>query len=76
MTDYTIIDTHVHTYQTREIGLQAKQGSNVTDYAGTPDELLPLMERARISKAVMVNMLPVADMRDAALVNVPGELNG
>ncbi len=70
MADYLIIDAHVHTYQTRDVGLQAKQGSNVTDYAGTPDELLPLMERAGISKAVMVNMLPLTDMRDAAVVKL------
>lgn len=75
MADYLIIDAHVHTYQSREVGLQAKQDSNVTDYAGTLDELLPLMERARISKAVMVTMLPVAEMRDAALARLPGSLS-
>lgn len=75
MADYYIIDAHVHTYQTREIGLQAKQGSDVTDYGGTPDELLSLMERANISKAVMVSMLPVGDMRDAALAKLPSGLS-
>ena len=74
MAEYLIIDAHVHTYQTREIGLQAKQGSNVTDYGGTLDELLPIMERGGISKAVMVNVLPVADMRDAALAKLPREI--
>ena len=38
MAEYLVIDAHVHTYQTREVGLQAKQGSNITDYAGTLDE--------------------------------------
>ncbi len=76
MADYLIIDAHVHTYQTREIGLQAKQGSNITDYAGTIDELLPIMEKAEISRAVMVNMLPLAEMRDAALAKLPKELAG
>ena len=75
MSDYPVIDAHVHTYQTREIGLQAKGGSTVTDYGGTLDELLPLMERANISKSVMVNMLPLADMRDAALAKLPGDLS-
>ncbi|MFC1988950.1 amidohydrolase family protein, partial [Chloroflexota bacterium] len=75
MADYTIIDAHVHTYQTREIGLQAKQGSNVTDYGGTLDELLPLMEKANISKAVMVNMLPIAEMRDAALAKLTSDFS-
>lgn len=75
MADYLIIDAHVHTYQSREIGLQAKQGSNITDYAGTVDELLPIMDKAGISKAVMVNMLPLADMRDAAIANLPDGLS-
>lgn len=75
MAEYTIIDAHVHTYQTRDIGLQAKQGSNVTDYAGTPDELLSVMEKTGISQAVMVNMLPLTDMRDAALASLPKELS-
>lgn len=75
MAEYLIIDAHVHTYQTREIGLQAKQGSNITDYAGTPDELLPIMERASLSKAVMVNMLPLDEMRQAALAKLSSELS-
>ena len=75
MANYPVIDAHVHTYQTLEMGLQAKQGSNITDYAGTLDELLPLMERAGISKAVMVNMLPVVDMRDAAIAKLPSEVS-
>jgi len=75
MADYLIIDAHLHTYQTREIGLQAKQGSNATDYAGTPDELLPIMEKNNISRAVMVNMLPLADMRDAAIASLPTSLS-
>lgn len=75
MAEYLVIDAHVHTYQTRDIGLQAKQGSNATDYGGTLDELLPVMEMAGISRAVMVNMLPLAEMRDAALAKLPAGLS-
>jgi len=75
MAEYLIIDAHVHTYQTREIGFQAKQGSNATDYAGTVDELLPIMKKAGISKSVMVNVLPVAEMHQAALNKLPKELS-
>jgi len=75
MSEYTIIDAHVHTFQTRGIGLQAKQGNTRTDYAGTLDELLPTMEKAGISKAVVVNMLPLAEMRNAALAKLPGDLS-
>ena len=74
MTDYTIIDAHVHTYQSREIGFQAKQGSTMTNYAGTLDELLAIMEKAGISRAVMVNMLPLAEMRKAAVDRLPAGL--
>ena len=75
MSEYLIIDAHVHTYQTREIGLQAKQGSTTTDYAGTIDELLPIMEKAEISRAVMVNMLPLAEMKKAAVDRLPENLS-
>ena len=75
MSDFYVIDAHIHTYQTREVGLQAKQGSIITDYAGTIDELLPIMEKANISKAVMVNMLPLAEMRKAAVDQLPPDLS-
>ncbi len=48
MTDYLIIDAHVHTYPAPEIGLQAKQGDTRSDYCGTIDELLPVMEKGLI----------------------------
>ncbi|HEU4759998.1 MAG TPA: amidohydrolase family protein [Dehalococcoidia bacterium] len=75
MPDYTIIDAHVHTYPSCEIGRQAMMGSGRTDYGGTPDELLAIMDGAGIRQAVMVNMTPVADMRDAALAKLPPNLS-
>ncbi|HEY40476.1 MAG TPA: amidohydrolase [Dehalococcoidia bacterium] len=75
MSEYLIIDAHLHTYQTREIGLQAKQDHTVTDYGGTIDELLPIMEKAKIGKAVMVNMLPLAEMKKAAVDRLPEDLS-
>ena len=72
--DFPIIDAHVHTYRSREIGRQAMMGSGRTDYGGTPDELLALMSRGRIQKAVMVNMTPVVDMFDAAVARLPAEI--
>jgi predicted TIM-barrel fold metal-dependent hydrolase len=65
--DFPIIDAHLHTYPTPEIGLQATQGQGHSGCNGTVEELLELMRRGNIEKAVMVNMTPVADMRDAAL---------
>ena len=70
-----IIDAHVHTYRSREIGRQAMMGSGLTDYGGTPDELLAMMSRCGIKKAVMVNMTPIVDMFDAAAANLPPDLS-
>jgi predicted TIM-barrel fold metal-dependent hydrolase len=70
----TVIDAHVHTYPSREIGRQAMMGSGRTDYGGTPDELLGIMDGAGITHAVMVNMTPFADMMDAALASLPADL--
>ncbi len=75
MADHPIIDAHVHTYRSREIGRQAMMGSGRTDYGGTPDELLALMARGGIEKAVMVNMTPVLDMFDAAVAKVPADIS-
>ena len=73
--DFPIIDAHVHTYPSREIGRQAMTGTGKTDYGGTPEELLGLMDWGGIEKAVMVNMTPVADMRDAAIAALPSDLS-
>jgi uncharacterized protein len=67
------IDSHVHTYPSREIGRQAMMGTGRTDHGGTPEELLGIMGRAGITHAVMVNMTPFADMMDAALAKLPPE---
>lgn len=70
MTDYPIIDAHIHTYPTPEIGRQAQQGAGLSGLAGTVDEYLELMAAGvghDIETAVMVNMTPVADMRDAIM---------
>ncbi len=75
MPDYPIIDAHVHTYRSRDIGRQAMMGSGQTDYGGTVDELLDLMARGGIQRAVMVNMTPIADMLDAALAGLPPDLS-
>ena len=73
MIDFPIIDAHVHTYPTAEIGLQATQGLGQSGHSGTVEELLELMRSGNIEKAVMVNMTPVADMRDAALARGQSE---
>ncbi|MEE8442723.1 MAG: amidohydrolase family protein [Dehalococcoidia bacterium] len=74
MPDVQVIDIHIHTYTTRAIGMQA-QGGNVgpSGHAGTIDELLPVLKKAGISHAAMVNFTPVADMLDAARSRLPAD---
>jgi len=67
MANYDVIDAHVHTYKSPEIGRQAKTGSDATDCCGTPEELIPIMEEAEISLAVQCNMTPARSMFAAAI---------
>lgn len=65
-----IIDAHVHTYPTAEIGKQAMQGAGQSGCSGTVEELLSVMARGKISYAVQANMTPTYDMKTAALKNL------
>ncbi len=61
----SIIDSHIHTYRTAEEGRRAQQGTGRSGHAGAADEYLELLAESGIEAAVMVNMTPVAEMRDA-----------
>jgi predicted TIM-barrel fold metal-dependent hydrolase len=74
MPDYPIIDAHVHTFPRPDIGWQAQSGAGLSGHAGTVEELVALMREGNISHAVMVNMTPVFEMREAALNRQPIEL--
>ncbi len=71
MAEFEIIDAHLHTYPTAEIGLQAMEGRGRAGYTGVIDELLGIMKEGGISKSVMLNLTPQPDMRDAALAKIP-----
>jgi len=71
-----IIDLHAHTYPTPEIGRQAMQGHGRSPYAGTVPELRQAMAAGGIAAAVMVNLTPIAEMREAALRRLPAERAG
>jgi hypothetical protein len=62
-----IVDVHTHTYARPEIGRQALQGEGWSPYAGTVPELRAAMARGGIVTAVMANLTPIPDMREAAL---------
>lgn len=75
MAEGDTIDVHVHTYASAEIGRQVIQSlGSRSDFDGTIEQLVPFMEQAGISRAVMVNFTPVADMMTAALARVPADL--
>jgi predicted TIM-barrel fold metal-dependent hydrolase len=73
MVDYEVIDAHVHTYKTPDIGRQALSGFNVSGCCGTPEELTGLMARAGIQQAVQCNMTPAKTMLEASLASIPAE---
>ena len=73
MTDYDVIDAHVHTYKTPDIGRQALSGFEVVGCCGTPEELIPIMEAAGIRLAVQCNMTPARSMLEAAVDAMPPE---
>jgi predicted TIM-barrel fold metal-dependent hydrolase len=75
MPDYPIIDAHVHTFPRPDIGWQAQSGAGLSGHAGTIEELVPLMREGNISHAVMVNMTPVFEMKEAALLRQPPDLS-
>jgi predicted TIM-barrel fold metal-dependent hydrolase len=76
MSDFFIIDAHVHTYKTPEIGMQAMAGSGKAGCAGVPEELLGILRGESISGAVQVNMTPVREMYEAALEKLPEDERG
>jgi len=75
MSDYLVIDAHVHTYPTAEMGrrdveiLGALRRSG--GHSGSIDDTLLAMEKDGVFKAVVANWLPVAQMRDAAMLRLP-----
>jgi predicted TIM-barrel fold metal-dependent hydrolase len=75
MPDYPIIDAHIHTFPHPEIGWQAQSGAGRSGHAGTIDEIRSLMAEGGIEKAVMVNMTPVFEMRQAAIRKLPSDLS-
>lgn len=69
-----IVDLHTHTYPRAETGRQAMQGDGWSPYAGTLPELREAMARGGIGAAVMANLTPVPEMREAALARLPADL--
>jgi len=76
MGEELVIDAHIHTYPRPEIGLQAMQGAGQSGCTGTIEEIISVLQKNRIVKAVMVNVTPVVDMLDAAVAKLPKDIPG
>lgn len=74
MSDYPVIDGHVHTYPNAAIGEQAMQGAGRGGCSGTTEEFLQIMAESKISYAVLANMTPTYDMKMAALEKLPATI--
>ena len=74
MSDFPVIDVHLHIHRASAVGIQAMGGQpRVPGYTGIIEELLPLMQRDEITHVCMVNFTPVADMLDSALQGIPAD---
>ncbi len=69
------VDLHTHTYPRPEIGRQAMAGEGWSPYSGTVAELREAMAHGGIAGAVMANLTPIPEMRDAALGRLPAGLS-
>ncbi|MEW6616732.1 MAG: amidohydrolase family protein [Thermodesulfobacteriota bacterium] len=73
---YPVVDTHLHCYRSAEAGrLAMGLTPSYTTYSGTVDDAMNAMKKANISKAIMVNTIPLAYMRDAALSKLRPDLS-
>jgi predicted TIM-barrel fold metal-dependent hydrolase len=68
-----VIDIHTHTYARPEIGRQAMHDEGWSPYAGTIPELREVMARGGIVSAVMANLTPIPEMREAGLARLGRE---
>jgi predicted TIM-barrel fold metal-dependent hydrolase len=64
MRDYPIIDTHTHTFPTKEVGRQAIQALPHQGASGVVEDLLPDLAAAGFAGAVMLNFTPTGEMRE------------
>ena len=68
--DFIVVDAHVHTYPSREIGRRAV-GEFGYGYWGTIPELNSVMKAAGVAQAVMSSLVPVKEMQKAHLAKMP-----
>ena len=75
MKDPLIIDAHLHCFRNLEASRLALGAfPSFSDYTGTVDDALLCIRKTGMARAVMVNTIPLAYMRDSALRKLPADL--
>jgi uncharacterized protein len=67
MREHPIIDTHTHTFPTKEVGRQAIHMLPHRGASGVVEDLLPDLADAGCTRAVMLNFTPTGEMREETL---------
>jgi hypothetical protein len=76
MEDYPVIDAHLHTFHTPEAGRQAMSNTpSKPDISGTIEQAEAALKASGVAGALMVNTIPMAYMRDAALSKLSPDLS-
>lgn len=76
MPTFDVIDAHVHTYPSPEIGLRAKANAgDGNNLRGTIEDLSIGMTEGPISTSVVLSIHPYWDMRRAAMAKIPANLD-
>jgi predicted TIM-barrel fold metal-dependent hydrolase len=75
MSDYEVIDAHVHLWRTLDQEKRALPlpGRRDHDRWGTPEAAIRLMDRCGISKLVFLNVLPTLEMIEAGMRKLPAD---
>ncbi len=74
--EYEIVDAHVHLFRStrHEKAAFALPGRRDRDRWGTPETIIPFMDRNGISKVVFLNVFPTNELMAAALKEMPATL--
>ena len=71
-----VIDCHTHFFPSQVFSkvVEAMAETPVSGYSGTVEDFLSIMEKDGVDKAIVLNFLPTAQMKDRALRQLPAGL--
>ena len=75
MKGYTIIDVHLHCFRSIEASKLALRAFPIfSNYTGTVADALLCIKQTQMTKAIMVNTIPLAYMWESAVRKLPADL--